>query len=92
MTNSGEAPVYKLVYAKSVKKDIRRITTAQLKSIKEEIEKLVDFPDVKNIKKLTRHPVSDFRLRVGNYRVLFDVDTEGKTINILKIGHRRDIY
>ena len=92
MTNSGEVPVYKLVYAKSVKKDIRRIDTVQLESIKEEIEKLVDFPDVKNIKKLTHHPVSDFRLKVGNCRVLFDVDTEDKTINILKIGHRKDIY
>ena len=92
MTNSGEVQVYKLVYAKSVAKDIRRIDKAKLGSIKEEIEKLVDFPDVKNIKKLTHHPVSDFRLRVGNYRVLFDVDGEGKTINILKIGHRKDIY
>lgn len=92
MMNSGEAQVYKLVYAKSVKKDIRKIDIDQLESIKEEIEKLVDFPDVKNIKKLTHHPVSDFRLRVGNYRVLFDVDMENKTINILKIGHRQDIY
>ena len=92
MTSSGEVPVYKLVYAKSVKKDIRHIAVAQLEMIKEEIEKLVDFPDVKNIKKLTHHPISDSRLRVGNYRVLFDVDTVNKTINILKIGHRRDIY
>lgn len=92
MTNSGEVPVYKLVYAKSVKRDIRRINLAQLEIIKEEIEKLVDFPDVKNIKKLTHHPVSDFRLRVGNYRVLFDVDTKNRKINILKIGHRQDIY
>ncbi len=35
---------------------------------------------------------SDFRLRVEKYRVLFDVDTENKTIYILKIGHRKDIY
>lgn len=92
MKNSGEVPVYKLVYARSVKKDIRRIDSSKLKRIKEEIEKLVDFPDVKNIKKLTRHPVSDFRLRIGDFRVLFDVDTVNRVINILRIGHRQDIY
>ncbi|RLB37864.1 MAG: hypothetical protein DRH12_13735 [Deltaproteobacteria bacterium] len=33
-----------------------------------------------------------YRLRVGNYRVLFDVDWSKKEIHILKIGHRRDVY
>lgn len=92
MMNSGEAPHYRLVYAKSIKKDIKHIDTPQLERIKAEIEKLVYYPNVQNIKKLTHHPVSDFRLRVGNYRILFDVDTEKKTINILKIGHRKEIY
>ena len=66
---------YKIFYAKSVKNDIKHIQIGALKKIKKEIEKLVDFPDVQNIKKLTHHPVSDFRLKVGSYRVLFDVDT-----------------
>jgi len=33
---------------------------------------------------------SDFRLRVGDYRVIFSI--EGKIITILKIGHRKNIY
>ena len=88
----GIMPGFKLVYAKSVKKDLKNIDSAHLKKIKEEIEKLVDFPYIKNIKKLTHHPVSHYRLRIGDYRILFDVDSRGKTINILKIGHRKDIY
>lgn len=91
-TNYGKMPGYKLIYATSVKRDIKNIEVAHLKKIKKEIEKLIDFPGVKNIKKLTHHPVSDYRLRIGNYRVLFDVDYQEKTINILKIGHRKDIY
>lgn len=34
--------------------------------------------------------LGEFRLRVGDYRILFDL--KGKTILILKIGHRKDIY
>lgn len=64
----GKMPGYKLLYANSVKKDL------------------------KNIKKLSHHPVADYRLRIGDYRVLFDIDSQENTIDILKIGHRKDIY
>lgn len=85
-------PGYNLLYARSVKKDLKNIDISHLKKIKKEIEKLIDFPDVKNIKKLTGHPVSDYRLRIGDFRVLFDVDHQNRAINILKIGHRKDVY
>ena len=41
---------------------------------------------------LQSHPLADFRLRVGNFRILFDVDEENKVIYILKIGHRKEVY
>ena len=33
-----------------------------------------------------------FRMRVGDYRILYDVYPEGNIIYILRIGHRKDIY
>jgi mRNA interferase RelE/StbE len=84
--------LYSIHYAKSVKKDIKQIEVIDLKMIKKGIETLIEFPDVKNTKKLTNHPVADFRLKVGKYRVLFDLDKKNNVINILKIGHRKDIY
>lgn len=33
-----------------------------------------------------------FRLRVGDYRVLFDFDQKNNRINIISIGHRKNIY
>jgi len=59
---------------------------------KERIEGLKSFPDISNIKKLSAHPLADFRLRAGEYRILFDVDWQEKKIFILKIGHRKDVY
>ncbi|HFQ94308.1 MAG TPA: hypothetical protein ENK32_09880 [Anaerolineae bacterium] len=41
---------------------------------------------------MKNHPVADYRLRVGNYRVLFDVNWETREILILKVGHRREVY
>ncbi|MCJ2519791.1 MAG: type II toxin-antitoxin system RelE/ParE family toxin [Candidatus Thermoplasmatota archaeon] len=36
--------------------------------------------------------VDAFKIRVGDYRVIVDVDWESKTIYILTVGHRRTIY
>ncbi len=33
-----------------------------------------------------------FKLRVGDYRVIVDIDRKNETINILKIGHRKNVY
>ena len=90
MTNFGND--FKIMYAKSVKKDIKIIPKKDKQKIKEAIEELRNFPNVSKVKKLTEHPIADFRLRVGNYRILFDVDGNERIIYILKIGHRKEIY
>jgi len=33
-----------------------------------------------------------FRIRVGNYRIIYDVLSKVPTIEIIRVGHRRDIY
>jgi len=84
---------FEILYAKSVKKDINKIQDKNTKEkIKKAIEKLKNFPNITNIKSLKSHPLADYRLRIGEYRVLFDVDWDNRKIYILKIGHRKDVY
>ncbi len=83
---------FEILYAKSVSKDIKNLDIKTRNKIKIAIEKLKNFPNITNIKSLKSHPLADYRLRVGDYRILFDVDWENKKIYILKIGHRKDIY
>ncbi|MDD3150863.1 MAG: type II toxin-antitoxin system RelE/ParE family toxin [Candidatus Gastranaerophilales bacterium] len=33
-----------------------------------------------------------FKLRIGDYRVIVDVDNSAKTIKVLKVGHRKNVY
>lgn len=42
-------------------------------------------------KTLTNYSLGQYRFRVGDYRITFDLDSDG-TIFILHIGHRREIY
>ena len=84
--------MFKLIYAKSVANDLRKIAIYNLPKIKEGIEELKDFPNLAQIRRLKNHSIADYRLRIGNYRVLFDVNWDKKEIYVLKIGHRRDVY
>ncbi len=33
-----------------------------------------------------------WRIRVGNYRVIYEIDDQAMTVTVLHVGHRRDIY
>lgn len=74
---------------KSAIKDLQRIDRHQKERLHEAITTLVEFPDVPNLKRLTNFEPA-YRLRVGDYRILFDVG--GETIMIGRILHRRESY
>jgi len=58
------------------------------KRIIKKVDNLKENPFSKNIKRLKGIDV--YRLRIGDYRVLFEIDKD--LIKILKIGHRKNIY
>ena len=63
-------------------KDLKKIPKARAAQVLEKIETLENFPEVPNIKRLT-HFEPPFRMRVGEYRVLFDV--EGDTLIVYRV-------
>jgi mRNA interferase RelE/StbE len=69
-------------------KDLRKIHPAEQSRILQKIEQMVDrlTGDVKQLTNFT----PEYRLRVGDYRVLFEI--EGETIVVYRIRHRREVY
>jgi len=70
-------------------KDLSKLDKAEAKKILSKISELEHYPHIPNIKKLTNFE-PPYRLRVGNYRVLFDI--EDTTITIYKVKHRKEVY
>lgn len=70
-------------------KDLSKVDKNEAHKILLKIETLEDFPDIPNYKKLTNFD-PPFRLRVGNYRVLFSVDKN--TITVYRVRHRKESY
>ena len=59
--------------------------------IKESIDRLAADPRPTGVKRL--QGLREFlRLRSGNYRIIYTVEDDRRTVLIIKIGHRRDVY
>ena len=80
---------YSLLYTRSALRDIRKLDAVAKKKIKKKIETYSQKPLFYG-KKLTKPAIGSYRWRIGNHRVIFDIDN--RKIVILKMGHRREIY
>ena len=81
---------YKVIFTKSVKKDFRKIPKLEVSKILNEIEELAKNSRSSKTKKLKGEKL--YRLRVGNYRVIYDIKDNLMLIFVVKLGHRSDIY
>jgi len=79
----------KIELRKSAIKDLKSISEPYKTKLHNKILELQKFPNLQNIKKLTNFEPA-YRLRVGNYRVLFDVIED--TIIIGRVLHRQNSY
>lgn len=79
---------YEIEFKPRSLKDCKKISRSQLESIFNQIEEMSN--DLKgDVKRLTNF-TPEYRLRVGDYRVLFE--TEKNKIIIYRIRHRKDAY
>jgi len=79
----------KIEIRKSAIKDLKNISEPFKTKIDNKILELKSFPNIQNIKKLTNFEPA-YRLRIGNYRILFDILDD--TIIIGRVLHRQSSY
>jgi len=83
--------VYSVIFKPSVEKDFKKISAATAKRIFDHIERLTANPFPRQSIKLTGGEAF-YRIRVGEYRVIYEVDTQKKHIIIQYVRHRREVY
>ncbi|RPH60109.1 MAG: type II toxin-antitoxin system RelE/ParE family toxin [Chloroflexi bacterium] len=71
-------------------KDLEAIPTDYARLISNHIDLLEENPRPTDSKKLKGD--AGYSLRVGTYRVLYDIDDKAKTVTIYRIKHRREAY
>ncbi len=83
---------YELNFTKSAQKSLNDLPEKTRQRIRKALEKLTATPQAASldVKKLSGQ--SYYRLRVGDYRIIYDLQHHALVVLVLEVGHRREIY
>ena len=81
---------YSIEIKKSATKEMVKLPKPHLQRIIEKIQSLSTNPRPEGCKKLSAD--EKYRIRVGNYRILYTIEDNQLIIYVVKIGHRKDVY
>jgi mRNA interferase RelE/StbE len=82
---------YKILIKASAAKEIARIPTRKdRRKVVEKIRKLGDDPRPRGCEKLSGQ--NRYRVRQGNYRIIYSIDDDRLVVHVVKVGDRKDVY
>lgn len=82
---------YEIQWKPSAEKDLRRLPREAVMRIRSAVERLRTNPFPVGARKLIGAE-EQYRLREGSYRIIYTVDAGRLFIEIIRVGHRRDVY
>lgn len=83
--------MYTLVFEKHLFKDLDKIPAKDLDRVYEGFESLKENPGMPGVKKLKGGP-DRYRLRKGDYRIVYIINDKSMTVEIMLVRHRKDVY
>ena len=81
---------YNISFQPTAEKELNAIPTKFAEQIIRKIDLLTSNPRPMGVKKLKND--TSYRIRVGVYRVIFEIDDKNKIVKVYKIRHRKDVY
>ncbi len=84
-------PEYSITFARSARKELESLSNALIERILQKIESLADEPRPAGCRKL-KGAVDLWRIRIGDYRVIYSIHDKEILVDIIAIRHRSDAY
>jgi len=81
---------YNVIFTKSSVKELDGIGRKDAQRILKRASKLAANPRPMDCEKLSARPL--YRIRQGDYRIIYFINDSNRIVDIIKIGHRREIY
>lgn len=81
---------YRLLFKGSAERELRSVPRPFLKRLLERIHALSENPRPHGSERLAGQ--ERYRIRQGDWRVVYEIDDSTKTVRVYKIGHRREVY
>jgi mRNA interferase RelE/StbE len=82
---------FSIQWRSSTKKDLRKLPPREVQRIVAEVESLGEEPFPHGSEKLAGSQHA-YRIRLGDYRVVYQVFTDSRVVTIERVRHRKDVY
>ena len=91
MTRPNPAPAYQVLLERSAEKDLRRLPAGVHDRVVQAIRALGADPRPPGCRKLTGSR-NDWRIRVGDYRIVYEIADAIRVVRVNRVRQRRDVY
>lgn len=82
--------MYKIGIRRNVQRSLDKIPERDFKAILDTVKNLANTPRPKGVEKIKNAGL--WRVRQGDYRIVYSIDDKQQIVTIVRIGHRREIY
>jgi mRNA interferase RelE/StbE len=83
--------VYEVYLERSAENDLKRLPATTFHRVLSVLETLAKNPRPSGCRKLAGSK-SDWRIRIGDYRIIYEIDEKAKAVRIMRVRHRREVY
>ena len=83
--------MYEVYLERSAENDLKRLPTSIFHRIIPQIKTLGENPRPSGCRKITGSK-NDWRIRIGDYRIIYEIDEKAKAVRIMRVRHRREVY
>ena len=82
---------YRVALTSSTEKELHGLPTKMVARVMPRLENLASVPRPRDCKKL-KGGDKEWRIRVGDYRIVYVIDDAARTVDVTRIAHRREVY
>ena len=83
---------YDIQLKPAANRGLKKCSKSIQRRIRSKIDALADDPRPAGVEKLSRGDEDYYRVRCGDYRIIYEIEDESARILVIVIGHRREIY
>lgn len=83
--------MYEVYLERAAERDLKRLLPKDFYQIIPHIQSLAENPRPAGCRKITGSK-SDWRIRIGDYRVIYEIDEKAKAVKVMRVRHRREAY
>ena len=83
--------MYRVLLERRSERDLKKLPAEIFHRIIPQIKSLSENSHPSGCRKITASE-NAWRIRVGEYRIVYEVDSRGKTVRVMRVRHRKDVY